>query len=259
MSAAGPSTGLRGTVLALSVGEVGTLVHGGREVASGFRKTPTENRVQLDVNGLAGDQQGDLTVHGGPEKAVCVYSFEHYPAWEAELELILQMPAFGENLTTLGLLESDVFLGDTFRWGSATVQVSQPRRPCFKVAARHGIKDLAVRVEDSLRTGFYFRVLQPGRVSASDNLVLTDVEPAGISVADVSLAMNGRRSGLCADERNNLLDKVLRSRTLLPQRWIPMLERLRSGAPALDDRARLSGTVRDPAPDKQVGAGSTDV
>lgn len=74
MSAAGPSTDLRGTIVALSVGKVGILVHGGREVASGFRKIPTENRIQLDRTGLAGDQQGDLTVHGGPEKAVCVYS-----------------------------------------------------------------------------------------------------------------------------------------------------------------------------------------
>lgn len=260
MSAAGPSTDLRGTIVALSVGKVGILVHGGREVASGFRKIPTENRIQLDRTGLAGDQQGDLRVHGGPEKAVCVYSFEHYPAWEAELELTLQAPAFGENLTTLGLLESDVFLGDTFRWGSATVQVSQPRRPCFKVAARYGIQDLAVRVEDSLRTGFYLRVLQPGRVSASDDLVLTDVEPAAISVADVSLAMNGRRSGLSCEERNNLLDRVLRSRSLLPQRWVPMLEKLRSGAPEPDDRARLTGTIIATAPpDKPVGAGSKDV
>lgn len=256
MPEVGTSTGLRGQLLALSVGAVGTLIHGKREVPSGFRKAPTQERLQLGRTGLDGDEQADLRVHGGPEKAVCVYPFEHYASWEAELGLRLQMPAFGENLTTRGLLESEVFLGDTFRWGGAILQVSQPRRPCFKVAARHGIQDLAVRVEDSLRTGFYFRVVQPSRVSVDDPLILTDVDPAGISVQDVSQAMNGSRSQQSPEEREILLARVLRSRHLLPERWVPILEKLRTGASGgdqlLNNHARLTGSA-----DIRIASGET--
>ncbi len=260
MSRARASTGLRGTILALSVGQVGTLIHGEREVPSGFRKTPTEVVLELGPTGLDGDQQADLVFHGGPEKAVCVYPFEHYRLWEAELGITLEIPAFGENLTTQGLVESEVCLGDIFRWGGATVQVSQPRRPCYKIAARYEIKDLAVRVEDSLRTGFYLRVLQPGRVSMTDQLVLSDVDPAGISVQDVSHAMNGRRSALSPEDRNALWDKVLRSQHLLPKRWVPILQKFRNGAPGdpqHDDAARLGGTTGGGTTGSGVASGGT--
>ncbi|AZI57098.1 MOSC domain-containing protein [Nakamurella antarctica] len=216
-------THLLGAIASLAVGPVDAVQHGRVEVPTAFRKLQTHGRTQLGPTGLAGDTQADLTVHGGPEKAVCVYPLEHYGHWEALLGVPLSPPAFGENITSKGLLEAEVFLGDIFTWGTAVVQVSQPRRPCFKIAAIHRRKDLAVLVEDSLRTGFYFRVLQPGFVQQEDPVTLTDVSPVGVSVRDVSQAMNGAKAGLLREDRIALLRRVLRSASVLPERWVPGL------------------------------------
>ena len=134
---------------------------------SGFHKTAVNGAVWLGYGGLRGDQQADTRHHGGVDKAVCVYAAEHFAHWQ-RLEGLhdLGPGGFGENFTTLGLLEAEVCIGDVYRVGEARVQVSQPRQPCWKLARRWRVKDLTAQVEQTGRTGFYFRVLRHGWVDS---------------------------------------------------------------------------------------------
>jgi MOSC domain-containing protein YiiM len=142
---------------------------------TGFFKEPTSRLVWLGKTNLEGDGQADLENHGGPEKAINVYPIEHYPYWTQTLALTDLVPgAFGENFTTEGMLESDVCIGDVFKIGESLVQVSQPRQPCWKLARRWRVQDLALRVQETGRTGWYFRVLQEGLVHAGSNLALVE-------------------------------------------------------------------------------------
>jgi MOSC domain-containing protein YiiM len=140
---------------------------------SAIDKHPLAGRVAIAAWGLVGDQQGDLRVHGGPDKAVHHYPFEHYAAWRTELGALrhLQAPGgFGENISTQGLDECDVCLGDRFALGSAVLEVSQGRQPCWKLNDRFAVADMARRVQATGRTGWYYRVLQPGYTQAGDML-----------------------------------------------------------------------------------------
>jgi MOSC domain-containing protein YiiM len=143
---------------------------------TGFCKQPHPGPLRLDTTGIEGDEQADLVNHGGPDKAVCVYPDEHYAHWRTALNLPgLAHGAFGENFTTGGLAEGEVCIGDVFEFaGAAVVQISQPRQPCWKLARRWRIKDLAAQVERTGRTGWYFRILVPGVVSAGETLALRE-------------------------------------------------------------------------------------
>jgi len=146
---------------------------------SGIDKRPVDAVLRVTFTGLSGDAQGDLKHHGGPEKAIHHYPRDHYASWGSELgdiALLASPGAFGENLSTSGLLESDVAVGDVFRLGSALVQVSQGRQPCWKLNARFGVKDMASRVQQSGRTGWYYRVLEEGEVAPDDALRLVHRE-----------------------------------------------------------------------------------
>lgn len=228
---------LTGRVHTLAVGRVALLRHGGLDIPSAIRKIPVTGTVMLSGLGLAGDEQADSVLHGGPDKAVSVYPWEHYAYWAQELGLVLGDAAFGENVTSVGLLESEVFVGDVFDWGQATVQVSQPRRPCFKVGARYDRGDLPAAVERTRRTGFYLRVLRSGRVAATDALVLRDVDPVGLSVADVMTVLvdSPEAAGLT-------LARVLLAQHLLPPRWVAELDQLGPGGSLNMDAQRRSGT-----------------
>lgn len=149
----------------------------GSDQPSGIDKRPVSGPLDLGPEGFAGDEQGDRRVHGGPEKAVHHYPFDHYPAWRADLgphPLLTAPGAFGENISTEGMTEANVAVGDIFRLGTALVQVSQGRQPCWKLTQRFGVPKLARMVQDSGRTGWYYRVLQPGRVAPGDSLDLLD-------------------------------------------------------------------------------------
>ncbi|KOV83325.1 MOSC domain-containing protein [Nocardia sp. NRRL S-836] len=220
-------------VVAVSTGVVRQLPWRGRAVATGIAKSPTAQPVAVGPLGLAGDEQGDRDNHGGPNKAVLLYPGEHYAAWAGEIGE-LATPAFGENLTTSGLLESDVVLGAVYAVGSVLLQVSQPRRPCYKLAAHHGIDDLAVRTQRSGRTGFYCRVLRPGRLVRGDRLVLADRPAHGITAAEVHRVVNLDRGDLVAARR------LLRHAEVLPESWAKMLAR-RLGGRLEDQAARLHG------------------
>lgn len=141
---------------------------------SAIYKLPLAGRMPVGREGLLCDQQGDRKRHGGVEKALHHYALEHYQTWleeRPELAPALKQPgAFGENISTLGMTEGNVCIGDVYHIGSALVQVSQPRRPCWKLNRRFGVADMARQVQDSLRTGWYYRVLEEGEMAAGDAL-----------------------------------------------------------------------------------------
>ncbi|MCC4605065.1 MOSC domain-containing protein [Xanthomonas campestris pv. badrii] len=142
---------------------------------SAIDKRAVRGPVRVGIDGLDGDEQGDRRVHGGPDKAIHHYPRDHYAAWRSELgahALLENAGAFGENLSTVGLTEADICLGDRFALGTAVVEVSQVRQPCWKLSDRFGVRDMARRVQDTGRTGWYYRVLQPGVVAAGDILAL---------------------------------------------------------------------------------------
>jgi MOSC domain-containing protein YiiM len=140
-----------------------------------FFKHAVNGRVMLRSDNLDGDAQADLTVHGGPDKAVCVYSADHHAAWREELGVAgIGSGAFGENFSVEGHTESTVSIGDRFRVGGAIVEVSQPRGPCWKLSRRWRRPDLPKRVIASQRTGWYFRVVSEGQVGAGDTFELLD-------------------------------------------------------------------------------------
>ncbi|MDR0139386.1 MOSC domain-containing protein [Metabacillus idriensis] len=166
----------------LNVGLPRMVLYNGREIVTGIYKEPVEHQLFLSKTNLEGDGQADLVHHGGEDKAVCVYSFDHYSYWEDALGVQLEPGAFGENLTIRGLTEENVFLGDVFQFGDAIVEVSQPRQPCFKLAMKHQVKDLPVQIQNTKFTGFYFRVLKEGRVSKEDGLELIESQANGVSI-----------------------------------------------------------------------------
>ena len=146
-----------------------------KEWRTGFHKQVVLQPVWLAYEGFPDDEQADRVNHGGVDKAVCVYAGEHYPQWRLQPELAtMEFGAFGENLTTEGLLEAAVCIGDAFALGGAVVQVSQPRQPCWKLARRWRLKNLSAQVERTGRTGFYFRVLRHGEVRAGDSFTLLE-------------------------------------------------------------------------------------
>ena len=157
--------------------------HRGRPITSGIAKRPvTGEFLVLDRLNLEGDGQADLEVHGGPDKAVYAYPSEHLPAWSSELGEELGPGAFGENLTTAGGTEDDVCIGDRWLWGGAVLEVCQPRSPCFKLAMHRGRGDIGRRLRESGRTGWYLRVLQPGRVPVAGPITI-EPHPMGATVA----------------------------------------------------------------------------
>ncbi len=152
-------------------------------IVTGMCKKPVAGPLLLTATGFVGDGVGDRKHHGGSDKSVCVYSLDHYLYWAGVLGIEMPGAAFGENLSVSGMREPDVCIGDVFRIGGATVQVSQPRQPCGTLAARYGRQDFVKLVVDSGRTGFYFRTLAEGMVQAGDAVTLLERDPRGVTVA----------------------------------------------------------------------------
>ncbi|TLS49877.1 MOSC domain-containing protein [Paenibacillus antri] len=177
-------------LFSLNVGKPTTVLYKGREVVTAIAKSPVAGPLRLDAAPLPGDEQADAVHHGGPDKAICAYCYEHYPYWERTIGKPLSPGAFGENFTLLGATEDEVRIGDTFRLGDALLQVSQPRVPCFKLSARHERPTLEAEVTASGFTGFYLRVLNPGAVAAGDRLRLETPHPAGVTVAEANRIMH---------------------------------------------------------------------
>jgi len=173
-------------ILSLNVGLPREVTWQGKLVTTGIFKEPVNGPVMLRALNLDGDQQADLTVHGGVDKAVYAYPSEHYSYWRTELPGVdLPWSMFGENFTTEGLLEETVYIGDRFRIGETEVIVTEPRMPCYKLGIKFGRADIIKRFLASLRTGFYFAVAREGMVSAGDAVEFIGRDQQEISVADI--------------------------------------------------------------------------
>ncbi|MCG3161103.1 MAG: Protein YiiM [Acidobacteria bacterium] len=157
-----------------------------RAITTGIFKEPVAGRVAVRKLNLDGDRQADLKVHGGPDKAVYAYPSEHYDFWRGDLPGVeLPWGMFGENFTTEGLIESEINIGDRFRIGASELMVTQPRMPCFKLAAKFNRDDIIKRFLDSGRSGFYLAVIEEGEVGAGDVIERIHRDESGVTVADI--------------------------------------------------------------------------
>ena len=205
-----------GRIVSVNVGRPGAIPWRGRQVRTSIFKDPVEGPVALGSENLDGDEQSDLRVHGGPDKAVCCFAREHIPRLEGIVGSELPPGAFGENLSLEGLPDDQVHIGDVFAAGTARVQVSQPRSPCFKLAARWASRTLQAVLAREGISGWYFRVLETGRVQTGDELVLED-RSGIVTVHDVMAVTFG-------DERENtqLLRRVLAAPALSEEWRLPL-------------------------------------
>jgi len=200
-------------IISLNVGRPRLVMRNDEPVSTGIFKEPIAGRVMLRTLNLDGDRQADLTVHGGPEKAVYVYPSEHYAFWKLELpDMDLPWGMFGENFTTEGMFETEINIGDIFRIGSAEVMVTQPRMPCYKLGIRFGRTDIIKRFLASERTGFYLSVLKEGEVGVADEFELLDKNTSGVRVVDVT-----RLYG--SDKQNVDLIRRAIATEALPDNW----------------------------------------
>lgn len=225
---------LSGHLLSLNIGQVGELRQGNRVIETAYNKRPVDGPLRLGTLGFPGDEHV-YEHHGGPDKAVCVYAYEHYSYWEKRLGLDLPAAAaFGENFTVTGLVERDVWLGDTFQIGDAIVQVTQPRAPCYKIAARYGVAKMALFVQQENLTGYLLRVLRDGDVEAGQSLQLIERQTHGITVAEANRVIN-------ADKKD--IGGALRLLGVpgLPAALRPGLERRVREGGAAEDLDRLYG------------------
>ena len=211
----------------------------GSDVQSGIFKTPADRPLRLGLEGFEGDEQADRRVHGGVDKAVHHYPLDHYSLWREDLgELpILGAPGgFGENISESGLTEVTVSVGDIFRLGTALVQVSQGRQPCWKLNLRFNVPNMARRVQKSGRTGWYYRVLEPGIVTTGDWLERVEcIEP--------DWTLHRLWHALYVDRMNRDELKGIAALDVLAEGWRKYaVHRLESGR-VEDWRNRLDGTI----------------
>ena len=173
-------------IISVNVAEPSAIEWQGTTVRTSIFKKPVKGPVRILANGLVGDGQADLRHHGGPDKAVYAYPAEHHAFWLAHLPPAKLVPgAFGENLTTAGLLESEVRLGDCFRLGTAVLKAMQPRVPCFKLNVRLDDDQMVRRFQHAGRSGIYFSIIQPGTVQAGDNIELIQRSTYAVTIQQV--------------------------------------------------------------------------
>jgi MOSC domain-containing protein YiiM len=203
-------------VISVNAGLPREVIWHGINVTTGIFKQPVEGRVAVRKLDLDGDRQADLSVHGGEDKAVYCYPFSHYDYWTRELPgRQLPMGMFGENLTTDGLLEDSVHIGDRFSIGSAEVIVTQPRLPCYKLGVRFQADEMVKRFLASGRTGFYFAVTREGEVGAGDDIKLIAREPNLVPISEITRVYIAKRY---SDDEVNSVRRALRV-AALPESW----------------------------------------
>lgn len=203
-------------VISLNVGLPRTVTWHSMQVTTGIFKNPVEGRIALRKLNFDGDRQADLTVHGGEFKAVYGYPLEHYDYWRKELPgRELPMGMFGENLTTDGMDEDSVHIGDRFSLGSAELVVTQPRMPCYKLGLKFQSDEMVKRFLASGRSGFYFAVIREGSVAAGDEIKLNSRDPLAVPVSEITRLYVSKRYG---DDELNSLDRALQV-AALPESW----------------------------------------
>jgi len=201
----------------VSVGRPAPLT--GTEIESAIFKQPVDGPAFLSKLGLTGDEQADLKHHGGPDKACCVYSGDHYPDWETELGVSLPDSAFGENLTVDGLTEADVHIGDIYRVGGALVQVAQPRVPCYKINRKFGMEGVTERIAANGLSGWYLRVLEEGPVQSGDRFELIERDPASATVLRANQIFHHER------QSREAMEWLLASTPAIAQVWKDVLQK----------------------------------
>jgi MOSC domain-containing protein YiiM len=222
-------------VVSVNVGLPQETTWQGKPVTTSIFKEPVAGPVRVEGVNLAGDAQADLSVHGGPDKAVYAYRAEHYPAWRDELERELPWGMFGENLTVEGLPpEDELHVGDRLRIGTAELVVSQPRLPCFKLGLRFGDAQMVKRFQAAGRWGFYLRIEQPGVVEAGDPIEFLSHHPGRLSVAEIA------RLGTSARDDVEGLRRALAVDALTDD-WRPYFEELLERAFRSDRPAAVRG------------------
>ncbi|PNZ68405.1 MOSC domain-containing protein [Staphylococcus croceilyticus] len=213
------------SIYAISTGKIEDLDYGQkRQMLSALNKAPFSGKMWLSTLGFVEDEQA-YKDHGGPHKAVCSFSKANYAMYKKDLTHLPEYAMFGENLTIEDLDESDVYFGNQYRLGEATIEVSEIREPCWKVQTKYGIPDLVKRMSSSGKTGFYFRVIQEGFVKEDDNLEL-------VQLADTDTRLSVQElKDIYYNDRKNLerLNYALQNPYLSPQR-IEKLEKMRSVA-----------------------------
>ncbi len=173
-------------ILSVCVGQPRLVEYNGEPVATAIYKFPVEGKVRVLDFSLEGDAQADLRVHGGYSKSVYVYPSEHYEFWREELpEMELPFGIFGENLTSEGLTEKDVRVGDRLKIGTAEFLVTEPRQPCYKLGIRFGRTDIIKKFAQSGRSGFYLAVAKKGELAAGDVIEIIEREEFGISIDEI--------------------------------------------------------------------------
>jgi len=223
-------------VVSINVGRPREVPWNGITISTSIYKRAVSGDVAVGRTNLDGDQQSDLTVHGGPYKAVYAYPAEHYGYWRDEFpEMPLTWGFFGENLTTTGLREDEVFIGDRLRIGTATFQVTQPRLPCYKLGIRFGRDEIIKKFLASRRSGFYLSVLEEGSVRAGAEIEVLDRDPNQVTVCDVITQFLGM------PDKPELLER-LQHVEALPQDWkleLAARSEARARAKALIERGEL--------------------
>lgn len=177
---------MKATVLEVCVGKPKEIDINGNKELSGIFKYPVEGKLPLSFVNLEGDEQANLKYHGGRTKAVYVYSNTHYPFWCDVMEKSeLESSQFGQNITVDGLADDDVYIGDIFQLGTATVEVAQPRIPCAKLGVRVGDKEFSTKFLLAGRLGYYLYVIEEGELGSGDEMKLLDRGEHNITVADL--------------------------------------------------------------------------
>jgi len=200
-------------LMSINVGLPRDITWRGKSVRTSIWKGPVEGRVRVSRLNLDGDQQSDLSVHGGVDKAVYAYPSEHYSYWRSQLgDPNLSWGAFGENFTTEGLQENQLHIGDRIQAGSAEFIVTQPRMPCFKLGIRFDRPDMVKRFLQSKRSGFYLAVLQEGEVAAGDPIELVERQESGLTVTDIVNLYT-------VDSENQEILRRAVGLTALPESW----------------------------------------
>ncbi|MFK0274761.1 MOSC domain-containing protein [Ensifer sp. NPDC090286] len=219
-----------------------------RGTLSGIDKRPALGPVHLGTTGFAGDHQGDLKRHGGPDKAVHHYPRDHYQTWVDEIGNVAQLQqrgAFGENISALGLTESDVAIGDRFRLGEALLEVSQGRQPCWKLNRRFDLPDMARRVQQTGRTGWYYRVIETGMVSPDDRMQRVERRHPEWTIARLW-------HYLYVDTLNREALSAIADLAILPPNWREYAVKRLQTRSVEDWSRRLDGEVSASTPDGAV-------
>ena len=200
-------------LISVNVGRPRLVAWNGATVSTSIFKAPIAGRIMLHKTNLDGDRQADLSVHGGPEKAVYGYPSEHYAYWREQLPgHELPWGSFGENFTTEGLLEMELSIGDRYRIGSAVIMVKTPRIPCFKLAAKFRREDMIERFLQSGYSGFYFSVIEEGEVEAGNAIEFLGGESSAVTIAELFRLYTARAPEL------DLLHRALQAK-FVPDGW----------------------------------------